>query len=506
MIKQQTVLTASSIAIEKVNPSVALINHVNSSIVGLCSTTLSMEGYTLDNIAVELPKNTNEDSEHSSLQEVVVKSIAPIVRQSLSAISEYVIPTCDRLEKALSYCYDRNKLIDYVFNKFVVQPHIIDKNLFDSIIFDIEPDADLLNGVLYTPIIKDNEVSFPDLTAEQIRNIVKDSLIYPEIKEIFSNDEDVVFGFKDIWDIPYFIHEGRGEKIDVKTVRIIPINLNRLIITNIILHKLSSDENPLEGIVGIDLDKYNNYIASHKRFIKTVLYLTKERYKAYIAKGIDIDEIDVKYEEEKNEYEQFYKARVLTGNAKVIITKEMVDYFNNTEQYSLTEMILGMVLGKVGFGENTYHENLIERFPLLNKVVQDYYQMLTNVLNMNIRISAKNYIREVIVELANGNIWKDYLDSLEGFNNVSKLEKILNTDNFNYNDILTTPHFVSEVINKRLRIANTLMAVNIAKGIGAPIAAEILEENINEDCSSAEKQRKVLAKAITMCVVRKLLA
>lgn len=507
MIKQDVVLTATPIALERIPQTFRLFDKVNPVIQGLSSTALSMEGYTLNDIATKLPENTDGESEHTQLQAASVDRIAPVIRQSLSAISHYVIPTCDTLEKALKQCPDRNRLIDYVFNSFQIKPLVLDRNLLNSIVFDIEPDSDLLNGMLFTPAVSTNthSIQFPELTATEIRALVKESLSYPEIAEVFEDNEIVESAFRTIWNTNYWLYKGNHKQIDVRSIEIDADDLYKLIAMNVILFKLDSDEDPIGDLTGIDLETYRRHISSLKRFIKTLMITTKRRLNIFMDQGLSILNRTATFDLNTDEYSPFNGTKVISGSVNVFVSKEMAEYFNNSEEFSLTEMTLGLVLNGFSFGEVAKQSNIVERFPSLTTTVQNYYQTLSNALNKNIRVAAKQIIQDTIISLANGPVWKDYLDSLEGTSNTNKLEKILNTGGENYNEMLTSPHFIGEVISGRIRIANTMLAVRISNGIGAPIAAEILENNLNEDCSCEEKQRKVLAKSIAKVVIKKLM-
>ena len=506
MIKQETILTATPIALERVPQSFRLYDKVNPLIQGLSSTALSIEGYSLDDIAVKLPKNTEGDSEHTQLINASIDRISPIIRQSLSVISQYVIPTCDILENALKNCDNRNRLIDKIFRSFHVYPKVLDRNLLSSIAFDLEPDNGLLNGVLFTPVadLEHDKIDVPNLKANAIRELVKESLTYSELAEVFNNDDDVEEAFLTLFKNKYWLYNGQNKDIDVRTIDIDVSKLNKLIILNVLLYKLDAQETPLEDLTGISLEQYRRHIATLKRFVKTLMVMTKRKLQGFLDQGITIFKSDVKFEVMDNEYSPFKKTKVLRGDVGVFISKEMADYFNASEQYNVTEIILGLELINKGFGTSSKASNIIDRFPDLIQTVHQYYTVLGSAMNTNIRIEAGNVIRETIVELAKGPIWKEYLDSLEGNNNTNKLEKMLAGDT-GYNELLTSPHFISKICEGTVRVANTIIAPRLANGLGAPIAAEILTNNLTEECGCEEKQRKLLASSIAKVVIEKLM-
>lgn len=504
MIKQETVLTATPIALERVPQSFKLYDRVNPIIQGLTNATLSVDGYSMDDIAVKLPKNTEGECEHTELMGGVVDRIAPIIRQSMTAISECVIPTCDRLEKALKSCSDRNKLIDYVFDYFRIEPTVIPRALMESMAFDVTPDSDMLNGMLYSfPDFP--AITVPDLTAAEIRGLASQALVYPELVEVFNDDESVKCGYHAIFDAPYWLFQGDSKKVDVRRLEIEPANLNSLIVMNVLLYKLTADDEPLKDLMGIELEQYRRHLASLKRLVSTLMVLTKKRLNILISQGIVIDKRKVTYSVGKDDsYSSFNKAYVVSGNAGVFVSEEVLEFLSSSDKYSLTEVVLGMLLHEFTKAPFIPGNGVMDRIPGYAELTEKYYTSLGIVLSNNIKVTARNAINDAIIELASGPIWKEYLDGQDGLNNVSKLEKILAADS-GYLEMLTSPTFISKVVSDNLRIANTVIAPRLANGLGAPIAAEILENNMHEDCTSQEKQRKILAKAIAKVVVCKLL-
>lgn len=505
MISQKAVLTATPVVLERVPAGVKLYDKTSEIVQGLTNATLSVEGYTLDNIATELPENTKEASEHSTQLELVVESIAPIIRQSMSAIAKYVIPTCDRFEAALKQSFDQDKLMDYVFGYANINPFIVSRSLMNSIVFDVTPDPDLLNGMLYSYPDLDN-VSVKEYTAGAVKGLVAEVINTPELSKVFESEEDVLGGFEALFRPVWWLvgNNPNGKSIDVRNIVIEPVHLNKLIILNTLLYKLSSLDEPLDGILGLSLEDYRRHIASLKRYISTLMVLTKRRITMLLEQGIVFAKANsYGYDFINDEYSSFNKARVIRGDIGVYVSEEVLDFFSESDTYSLSETVLGMILAKeknVSFPSN----GILERVPAYAELLKQYYEELRTALSNNIRTCSKNALRDAVIDLANNGLWKDYLDGIEGQNNTSKFESLLEKEG-GYLDILTNPSFVSSVVSGNRRIANTVVAVRLANALGAPIAAEILENSLSVDASSQEEQRINLAKSIAKAVVSKLL-
>ena len=499
MISQKTVLTAMPIVLERVPQDFKLIERANPIIQGLSSTALTIEGYDLDNLATRLPEATSGDSEHTVLSAGVVTEIAAIIRQSMSAISEYVTPTCDALEEAIKKGVSLNSITDEVYNQFTMRITVIPQALLDSLVFNIVPDQQFLNGTIFDHSIC-WKIQFPELNADEIRSLCKEAIVVPELHEIFDCDQTLERAYSFLQrKIP--LPGCNDSSIDLRSIDVKPSELNVLIVLNAILYKLANDDKPLEGVTGVDLDTYNNTINRMKNFVKTLLFITKDRLLVSLSNGLCVDSKEVNYVKSELDFSAFKGMRVLSGWVEVALTDTTAEIFNTSEKFSLSETILGLVLQRikgVQIKTNDFGSNL----EFFSKAARDYIDELSVGANVNIRNIAKRDLELTIHEMSNGPIWKEYLDTLDGSANPSKLYKILGEDII---DRLSNPTFIAQIVEGKQRVANTLVAVNIAKGIGAPIAANIMEDNINSDCSCQEKQRKVLSSAIAKVVVGTLL-
>lgn len=498
MIKQETVLTATSIVLERVDNSVSISDSCGPLIHGLNQSVLSLEGYTLDNLATDIPKNTGEGSEHTVLIEESANSISAIVRASLGVIGTHIIPACDALENTLKDLYSKNQTIDYIFRELRITPTYLNIDLLKSPVFQIEPDSEFQSGVGFnTNTTKMG--TWPELSAPEIANLCKEALSYPEIVEVFSNEEDVKRGYSAIHTLPYWLFKNT-DVTRVQDVKLEVKDLHRLIVTSVILHKLDSMEQPLDGVDGITLEDYRANISRLKRFVKTVLYRARTTLEIFAQRGIEIVNDETKYEVCKDEYSPFTGLKILTGEVEVVYTKEIEDFFESSTEASLTEVVAGMALLRKA-NSDASGDNFLGRVSGYMGAWKTYLQNVDAGLVGNIRRVGTQRIGETLKRIANEGVWKDFLDNAEGgMANVVKLQNALNAAG-GYAEVLTSPSFIADVIDGRKRVAGSIIAPRLAKVLGVPLAEKILIENINEDCSCQEKQRKALSRAMVKVVL-----
>lgn len=498
MIKQETVLTATSIVLERVNNSKAIADNCGPLIRGLNQSVLSLEGYTLENLAVAIPKNTGEGSEHTVLIEEASNSISAIVRASLGVIGSHIIPACDIIERHIKEMHNKNQTIDYIFRELTINPTYLNSALLQSPVFQVEPDADFQAGVAFK-VAGTKMGTWPELTAPEIANLCKEALSYPEIVEVFSDEETVKCGYNAVHDLPYWLFRG-NDTVRVQDVKLEAKDLHRLIVTNVILHKLDAMEQPLDGVDGISLEDYRANIARLKRFVKTVLFRARATLEILIARGIEIVNDDVKYEVCKDNYSPFDGTKVMCGEVDVIYTKEIEDFFEASDNASLTEVVAGMVLMRK-VGKDASGENFIARVPDYMGAWKAYLLAAETTLTANIRKSATRSVNDAIQRIATESPWKEFLEQSDGPTaNVVKLQKALVAAG-GYIEVLSAPTFVADVIDGRQRVAASIIAPRLAKVLGVPLAEKVLLENINEDCSCQEKQRKALSRAMVKVVL-----
>lgn len=498
MITQDTVLTATPIAMEKIPASVRLADSAGPLIQGLCQSTVTLDGYTLENIAVALPKATEGDTEHTVLNETSAESIASVIRQSLGVISSHIVPACDLIERRLKDCFNKNRVVDYIFESFRVNPTIIDPALLNSAVFQVEPDPELAGGMILNFKALKN-ATWPELTAPEIRNLCKEVMSYPEIAAVFESDEDVISAYEGLIHSPYWLYKDGYESVKISNLDVKVSDLNRLVILNCILYKLDSQDEPMDDVTGITLEDYRHGIRTLKRLTKTLMAQMKTKLGGFITAGLTFAKDELSYKKVDDKYSPFYGMRVLNGNVDISYSEEMGKYFENSDSISLSEVAVGMALAKVG-GIIVPGQTIIDRIPGYVELYNKYLQEVTVALMTNIRSYAGERVRDAMIEISKLGSWEEYLNGLEGNSNVTKLENLLGRSG-GYMELLTSPEFIANIQEDRKRVLNTVLAVRFADILGVPIASKILANNLDTDCSCQEKQRKALSKAIVQVVL-----
>lgn len=502
MINQNEVLTATSVVLERIPASFKLIDQVNPLIQGLAQATVTLDGYGLKELPIKLPENTGPDTEHTALQKEAAESISTVIRQSLGIIGKMIVPACDIFESALTSCDNKNAVVDRLFGSVRLEMLYIDPALLSSPVFQIEPDAEFANGITIDLLNMDIG-NWPELTAGQIRGICKDVMQYPEIAAAFDSEQDVIEGYKALSSKAWWLAGDDPTKVSVRSFNYSTRNLNSLIVLNSLLYKLSSQDGPLGDVTNITLDNYRGYINKLKRFTRTLLCKMKELLQANATYGITLQNNNISYQESTDTYSPFKGEKVLEGDVTVSYSKEMADFFSNSDTYSLSEVVVGMLLA-----EKTKAviagEGFVNRIPGYVELYTKYFENLRLAMLNNIRTTAGYAINDAVYKIVEIPEWKEFLSSQEGMNNINKFVEALNKAG-GFRDMLSSPEFISSLHERRTRVANTILAVRLANVLGVPIASSILSENIDADCSTEEKQRTSLAKAIVKVILGKLI-
>lgn len=506
MIGQNEILTATAVVEEKLPLNTDLSNIVGSLIKGLTMSTVSLDGLTEENLVTELPVITGEGSEHTELLKASVEKISAAIRQSLSVISTHVIPACDIIEKHIKEVSSEDTITDNIVYSIDLNFTSFQKELFNSNFLPTELSDDYLKGVLFDPNAFNKIGDFPRLKPNEIRALISEVSVLPELKEIIESDSTLTFA----WDLIKYPnlskHKDVNGFVNLKDVIIEPYLFKEYLVALLIFTKLDGMEDPLEGVTGVELETYRENITKLKRFFKCIVYLNVKNLKVIESQGIVIFKENIKYNICDNKKDIFYGSKVLTGNVSVGYSEEIGEFVSNSSDYSLSEVVIGMLYAKAT-GKQFIPTTIIQDIPKYQEFYKEYLNELTTKALLNIKILVNSNIEKAFDEIAQMEVWDTFIS--KEFENASnkgyKLEQLLDKVG-GYKELLVNPKTVKDVCSGNLRIANTVMASRFAEVIGAPIASEILLENINSDCSCPLKQQKVLAKAITKAVVKRLLA
>lgn len=501
MIKTETVLTATPVVLKVLPEDYSLHDHVGNVVKGLDEIAAAYGRYTLDNIATALPVATHDESQHELIMAECTTKIAGAIRQSLNAIKTYVIPSCDKIEKAIKSVGGEHTTEDLMFAKLYLDFVHIGNEFFESPVFPDAPDAGYGSDVLYNVENITKLGIWPELSYSDILDYIPEANNYPELVGALSDSDAVQQAWKALGKPSYWLGTV-GSSLNAKNVEVVN-HLKPLIVLTLLVNKFASMEDPAKGVTDISLEEYRAKMNSTKRFLNTVLYYTRRRLGLALAGGIVTIKNDLKFEECTDYKSQFFGTHVLNGGCTVVYNDSIAEYFAHSPTYSLSEIAVGMLLSDAK-GMRPKAVGFLANVPFYDGVVKTYIKDLSIAVNRNIDVSSKKAITHAIGELANSPLWAEYLSQEGKYKNLGyRLEDLLK-EHGGIIDMLCVPG-----INKRIRcgelcVANTEASVVFAKAIGAPIAAEILRKNISSEHLSIERQRKVMAKAITHYIVNML--
>lgn len=498
MIKVETVLTATPVVLEKIPDSRSLYDEMGKVIQGLDDICRAANVYTHDNIATRLPDSTHNDSQHELIMATVTTKISAAIRQSLEAVKTYIVPSCDKIEQAIKDVGGSHTTEDLMFAKLYIDFIHVGDDFFTSPVFPDAPDEKYGNDVLFST---DNIVNlgvWPKLDYASILDIIPEANDYPELVGALSDSNAVEQAWAALGQHSFWLGT-TGKELNAKNVSV-TTELKSLIVLTLLVNKFASLEDPFNGVTEISLDDYRRKIESTKRFLNTVLYFTRRRLAVAMASGVAVVKSDLKYDKCTEEQSQFFGTDVLNGGCQVIYGDVVAEFFANSQNYSLSEAIVGMLVSEAK-GTISKSTGFLTNTPYYTGVAKTYIKDLSMAVTNNITVSTKKAITRAINELANSPLWAEMLSEEGKYKNLAyRLEDLIKEKGGIIEPLLVPS------INKRIRcgelcVANTIVSVVFAEVLGLPIAASILRNNISSEHLSVMQQRKRLAKAITRYVV-----
>lgn len=504
MLRVEDVLTATPVVLEKIPKEFSLSEKANGIIQGLNASCVSLDGYSLDDIATKLPANTKEGSEHDMLMNETITKVAGAIGESLRVIKDCVIPSCDIIEKRIKEIGSVATLKDLIYAKLLLKFYNVPNTFFDSPLFPSAPDNDYGKGVLFSVNNFTALGTWPEKSYEEILQFISPASSFPELQVALQDQNAVLKAWGSLGNIPYWLNLS-GVDVDARRVNTGIGTINTLIVLTLIVNKLTLDDNPYAGVTNVGLENYRLYLGRIKRFLETLLCYAKQRLTSALANGLYLEAHNVKLEQCVDNQSQFFGGDVLSGEVCVVYNDTIADFISNSDDYSLTSIVTGMLYAEAK-GMKPPAGDLINNFSFYKDAELQYSEPLKTKVIVNVRNSASNQINTALHELANGVLWKDYLSEDGKYPNPAyRLDDLIKLNGGFINKVLVDS-VIDDIRTDKLKVANTAVAPVLADVLGAPIAAEILRDNMNNGQMSAEQQRKLLGKAVAKVVARKLLA
>ncbi|WNV45949.1 hypothetical protein [Aeromonas phage AerS_266] len=505
MINQSTVLISTPLALELDKEGVDVSERVGEIITGLNETTANLSGFTLDNIAVDLPDYTKTVLDHTTTIEVVTDKLADIVRGALYTISKYTKPILTRADQIVQSQIRSNSAADLAFEYLKTQQVDLEPDFLASAFVPSEYPG-VFAEVTKVNIEKLFQGNWPSANDDdEIFNYiyVDSNLISPFLedrKEVRRVYEDL-FVNKNWW-IIFDARVTQAGLIDVD-IREHYLNFNKyrsLVIANLIINRLAADDSPYPGVTGVSLTDYRYNVKMAKDLMGAALYRFKTIWAEKAAAGIVILDNNVKYS--VAEWGPLEGKSVLQGTVSIGYNRRALEMIANNEEASIVESAVGFIYAKQR-GYNV--KDVITDSQVVQESLREYYTDLELAVNANLTKVGINALSRACKEVACTEAWDPILESLESEGHKGdKIFNALNTSvalsNFFYNTSL-----ISRVSRNEDSLMNSVLSVELCKLFGSEIAAEVLMKNLNTSIGSKEEQRKLLAASLRSVLIKRLI-
>lgn len=503
MIKQQTVLMVTPLAMIAAEKGVDLDSNASDVIKGLNQTTGAVTEYTEDNIAVALPDVTAKSGDHTDVMEATTDIIAARIRQALGVISKQVKPALRKVEDEIRNIMDARNVVETIFDYCRVEMVNIEPAFFNSPFYpkDIPAAFKDTMAVKFSDLLKG---SYPQMDPADLQELI--AVEFDDLRTFFSDGQEIQQVYNSLfveknW---YFLFNGGSVNNGVASIAD-PENYNfdsfrSIVILNLLANKLVSLEDPLPGVTGVALDDYRNSLIITRELAATMLVRFRQIWEQRAAAGVVILDKDVQYA--KAVGGNMEGGMVLNGSILVGYNNAVLSMFAQAEDMSLSEFAVGYVYAK---NRGYRVTDIITDKDTVMDAFKEYTTDISMVLTQN-----KTTIASKLLVNTLGALYADeqFKETIENLNDdvpasqriVQRLRARLDIDKF-FGDI----QFLDSVVKGETSLMNTRLGATLAGAFDSPLAEEILTVNAQNKPGSVEHQRKMLSKSIAAIIVKNLL-
>lgn len=501
MISQNNVLTATSLVMNNNLGNYDLSDHYGNFILGLNTAVSSLDGYTLDNLATKLPENTKGESEHSLYLNEGADRLAKTIRLSLGVIKDYISPICRQLDEEIKHFSSLEQIQERIYNNLNITYININPEIFNSAFYPQTPNERYSSNVTAT-VSNFDLGKFDSKTGEEVSQFISPSIPVPELDE-YLNDYDLCSSvWRDLsWNSPdsiaweLFGTGGKDGILKPNEIKLSMVKSRRLIVASLILSKLKVNEDPIDGLTGITLETYRQNVSILKDVIDHILFRIRNHYQANLKSGlyIEINNTD------------FNENGTFCGDVTVGYSEITMDYFSNSDDYSLTDILFGYLLIQKSGKDLGLLNDVITNIDAINKVAQQYFATQTTRIvteqKTEILGEVKNALKRMTQE---GGVLFDYINATRT-ENETKDNNYWLLNQFDKRggclEMFTHVPFIDGIISGEQQVINTKFSVILAEVLNTPIAAQILKASLEGECGCQETQRKNLTKAIIKVIL-----
>lgn len=503
MIRQSTVLAMAPIAIELANKGINISENVGDMIKGLNEASLGLAQYTDETVAVDLPENTKENTEHSDIQSVIYPSIAAVIRSSLGVISKNVKPILVRADELIRQSVGTNSNLDAILQHVRIdmtnmEPEFLVSSMCPSTIppsFANAPNIKTGDMVVGNWPVCEN--------AEELVDMIR--VDHPALYTFFSNPEEIREVYNNFFANKYFwaIFDSRSRDGDLINV----LNQNHykfssfraMVILSLLVNKFRSMDTPFAGVMGVSLEDYRVNLNLLRDLTNTILARFRALWLERAKAGLVILDDDTEFKAAS--YGVLEGLPVIQGTIRIGYNNAMLDVFAENEEESIIDYAIGYVYARQR-GYNV-KDVVTDRDVIVNAMKEYCGDVNTFARGAQLKIAieaVQTATREFSAKPENQAV----LDLIKiDVPAANKISVAINKE-VDLRILLDTPSFIDDIAKNEASLMSSPLAVTLAGVFGSPIAAEILKSNLNSGTATQEQQRKRLTGSIVSAIINRL--
>lgn len=503
MITQQTVLMATPIALLATEKGIDLHENVSDVIKGLNECTSNIRGFTEDNIAVDLPDYTKAVDEHTVIMEEVTTVIADRVRSALNTISKTVKPILKRVETRLIEAIDPGNVSEHIFNYVDVQMVNVEPSFFSSPFYPQEIPANFA-GVPTVRLDQLIQGIYPEMSGEDLVEMI--AVNVDELRGFFSDPSEV----KRVYDT-FFVGKHWFELFHGSAVSQGSVNLGAyenyafksfrpLVIGSLILNKLASMDDPLEGVTGVSLEDYRTSLRLTRDLFSTMMVKFKHIWEQRAAAGVVIITDGAKLA--PSEYGLLSGTPVIQGSLMIGYNNAVLQMFADKEEMSLSEFAVGYLYAKLTGG--AVKDIITDRDAVVDAWVRYCSDVRAVIIQRKGDLATRSFV-DVINGLYGDEAYRPFIETIDS--EITPSARIMGRINqqMDIKAFFENTALVDAVINQENSLMNTVLAAVLADVFDCPIAREILVTNASAPAGTLEQQRKHLSMSIDKVILNRLI-
>lgn len=502
MIKQQTVLMATPLALMATEKGLNLHEMSSDIIKGLNETTAAIVSFTEDNIATELPDYTALVQDHTEVMDASTTIVADTIRGSLYTISKMIKPILVDTEKRLRDSISADSAVETILSNIQLEMINVEPAFLNSFFYPKETAASF-QGIESIRLSDLLQGSYPRLSGKELVDLI--SLDVPDLQPFFSNPSEIQAVYETLFVDKYFygifnpdvVREGVAEIASPLNYRF--SSFRTLVIGTLILNKLTSMDDPIDGVTGISLDDYRTSLRVTRDLFTTMLWHFKNIWEQRASAGIVIIDNQLQYTPVQDGVTG--SLPVIKGPLTIGYNNAILTMFADSDQLSLSEYVMGFVYAKF---RNYQVKDIITDKDVVVEAWREYQSDVNAALVLNKGTNARRIFTQVMESLA-GN--QEYIPALEIMeDNLPLGQRALArvTANIDLEAFFNNTPLLDAILRGNNSLMNTYLAVVLADTFDSPIAHEILAINAKSPAATKEQQRKALSHAIDQVIVKRL--